>query len=410
MVMDEDASAFLYGTFLGGGMSATHVDGGTSRFDKRGIVYHAVCAGCGGISDFPSVNAPARHRQNRAANGARCNNAAFKFDLALLNASLRTNSVAFDTPGLDSLCFPSSIVFENLSSGAKYYEWDLGDGTIITTASTTPITHSYEKAGVYHVKLTAFNNETCEGTDIASTVVSVFDPDVEVVDDSSICYGSNFQLFATGGTTYFWESEDGTFTSFSSSPVVSPTDTTLYHVTITHSSGCQLTDSVLISVAPTVEYDFNVEKKYDCWNRPTAYFTYSTTADEDKYTFTWNFGDGTISNENPSKHDYDSDSTYLITLSVSDEFCTYQSSQELTVTTVKIPNVITPNGDDKNDKLIINEEEVELKVYNRWGKLLYGEENYQNIWPPDNLVSGIYYYYINIKNEATCKGWIHIIK
>jgi gliding motility-associated-like protein len=163
-------------------------------------------------------------------------------------------------------------------------------------------------------------------------------------------------------------------------------------------------------VAPTVDYDFKVEKKYDCWNRPTTYFTYSTTADEDKYTFTWNFGDGTVSNENPAKHDYDFDSTYLITLSVSDEFCTYQSSQALTVTTVKIPNVITPNGDDKNDKLIINEAEVELKVYNRWGKLLYGEENYQNIWPPDNMVSGIYYYYINIKNEAACKGWIHVIK
>ena len=46
MVLTDDGTEFLYGTYLGGTQSATHVDGGTSRFDKGGVVYHAVCAGC----------------------------------------------------------------------------------------------------------------------------------------------------------------------------------------------------------------------------------------------------------------------------------------------------------------------------------------------------------------------------
>ncbi|MFC7666864.1 hypothetical protein ACFQT0_05110 [Hymenobacter humi] len=42
-----------YGTFFGQqGGRGEHVDGGTSRFDKRGVVYQAVCA-CGGSQGFP---------------------------------------------------------------------------------------------------------------------------------------------------------------------------------------------------------------------------------------------------------------------------------------------------------------------------------------------------------------------
>ena len=46
MVLTDDAKQFLYGTYMGGADSRTHVDGGTSRFDKKGVVYHAVCSGC----------------------------------------------------------------------------------------------------------------------------------------------------------------------------------------------------------------------------------------------------------------------------------------------------------------------------------------------------------------------------
>lgn len=66
-----------YATYYGGMVTNEHVDGGTSRFDKRGVVYQAVCAGCGGSSDFPTTPG-AWSRQNRSNN---CNNAVFKIDL-----------------------------------------------------------------------------------------------------------------------------------------------------------------------------------------------------------------------------------------------------------------------------------------------------------------------------------------
>lgn len=74
-----------YATFFGeNGGSGEHVDGGTSRFDKRGMVYQAVCGGCGGTQGFP-VPPTASYFNTR--NGYRnCNNAAFKVDFGMVVA------------------------------------------------------------------------------------------------------------------------------------------------------------------------------------------------------------------------------------------------------------------------------------------------------------------------------------
>ena len=38
-VLSTNATSLLYATYFGGALSREHVDGGTSRFDKKGIVY-----------------------------------------------------------------------------------------------------------------------------------------------------------------------------------------------------------------------------------------------------------------------------------------------------------------------------------------------------------------------------------
>jgi gliding motility-associated-like protein len=70
-----------YATFFGEfGGRGEHVDGGTSRFDKRGLVYQAVCGGCGGSSGFPTLPSASFSTTNNYRN---CNNAAFKIDFGL---------------------------------------------------------------------------------------------------------------------------------------------------------------------------------------------------------------------------------------------------------------------------------------------------------------------------------------
>ena len=175
--LTDDASQFLYATYLGGTQSRTHVDGGTSRFDKSGIVYHAVCSGCAAFnasskatSDFPTT-AGAWSRTNKSTN---CNNAAFKFDLSVLKARLQTNSVKLDMPGLNRVCIPDKIAFQNKCIGGETFQWDLGDGTVMTKNDTVAIFYQYKSPGRYKIKLKAIDLQTCIGVDSAYTFVDVF--------------------------------------------------------------------------------------------------------------------------------------------------------------------------------------------------------------------------------------------
>jgi len=67
------------------------------------------------------------------------------------------------------------------------------------------------------------------------------------------------------------------------------------------------------------------------------------------------------------------------------------------------PNVITPNGDNLNDKLeikgLLNGAYTDkvLIVYNRWGKKVYESNNYQNDFDGQGLPDGVYYYVFTAK-------------
>jgi gliding motility-associated-like protein len=86
---------------------------------------------------------------------------------------------------------------------------------------------------------------------------------------------------------------------------------------------------------------------------------------------------------------------------------------------LNIPNLITPNGDAKNDVLFITDygtnHEIfpgaKISIYNRWGQAVFKSQNYDNKWDAANTSDGVYYYHL----EAGCgdddeyKGWIQII-
>ncbi|QMU27512.1 T9SS type B sorting domain-containing protein [Adhaeribacter radiodurans] len=75
-----------------------------------------------------------------------------------------------------------------------------------------------------------------------------------------------------------------------------------------------------------------------------------------------------------------------------------------------IPNIITPNNDGLNDTfaLALSCQKVDLKVYNRWGKLVYEQAEYQNTWNGANLPEGTYYYQLHSSNGLSWKGWVEI--
>jgi PKD repeat protein len=137
-------------------------------------------------------------------------------------------------------------------------------------------------------------------------------------------------------------------------------------------------------------------------------FRYTT---QDSYTYTWNLGDGTTSTEKDFTHTYPADGSYAVTVKSNNDYCTYTESIFVNIVTIKVPNVITANSDERNDVLQIQApDQVDLKLYNLWGQLIFHDENYRNTWSAAGLSTGVYYYTIDVHNEATCKGWVHVIK
>jgi gliding motility-associated-like protein len=73
--------------------------------------------------------------------------------------------------------------------------------------------------------------------------------------------------------------------------------------------------------------------------------------------------------------------------------------------TITIPNVITPNGDGKNDFFPDNSAKgllFTIKIFNRWGKIVYDSQSEIQGWDGKNnegtlLSAGTYYFVMNIK-------------
>lgn len=123
-VLERDAQSLLYGSYLGGSTSGEHVDGGTSRFDKFGVVYQSVCGGCGGNSDF-ETSTGAFSATNNSAN---CNNLVFKFDFELVpNAD-------FTVSNLEG-CAPLTLTFDNESNDTINSVWNFPNVPGVTQIS-----------------------------------------------------------------------------------------------------------------------------------------------------------------------------------------------------------------------------------------------------------------------------------
>lgn len=76
-----------------------------------------------------------------------------------------------------------------------------------------------------------------------------------------------------------------------------------------------------------------------------------------------------------------------------------------------IPNIITPDGDGKNDTFRIVGLPVgpwQLRVYSRWGKQVYINENYQQDWNAKELPAGNYFYYLQHDTQPSIRGWIQV--
>lgn len=108
-VFRRDALELLYATYFGGNRTDDHVDGGTSRFDKRGVIYQSVCSSCppssdnqnSRVSDFPTT----KGAFSELNPSPRCSNASFKLAFGNLNRPPELRDTLYEVTALDTLFF-----------------------------------------------------------------------------------------------------------------------------------------------------------------------------------------------------------------------------------------------------------------------------------------------------------------
>ena len=84
------------------------------------------------------------------------------------------------------------------------------------------------------------------------------------------------------------------------------------------------------------------------------------------------------------------------------------------ISVCQIPEGISPNGDGYNDTFILKGYNVNtLYIYNRYGKLVYKANNYNNDWAGESnegkkLPVGTYFYHMVYDSSLQKTGWVYL--
>ena len=230
-VLDPDATGLSFGTYYG---MANHVDGGTSRFDKSGVVYQGVCSCLGGGFVMDTNNGAWAEDQS-----TNCDIGVFKIDF-----DVPTVTAFAAVEPASSGCAPFNVDFEYTGKNGTVFEWDFGDGN--SSTSENPST-TFAEAGTYEVRFVASNEGACNEQDTFFIQINVLDNTSSVI-DTTIC-GENDGFFVNATTTnanYLWN--DG---------IINATRTIseegIFWVDISI-SGCTSRDSFIINFEPGLEF------------------------------------------------------------------------------------------------------------------------------------------------------------
>lgn len=331
-VLKKNAAAQLFGSFFGEnnapGTGCDHVDGGTSRFDRNGKIYQAICGNCniGSRPVYPTTPG-AWSTVNNAVGGGECNLTMLKIDMNLsgVRAGIQStiNGVPRDTAG----CQPLTVDFTDTLATGVSYEWYFGDGSPMLPTTVPNATHTYLNIGTYNVMLVAIDPATCNVRDTSYMKIRVgnllatpaFVP-VKLPPCGSFNYQFNNTTIAPPtrpftNQSFVWDFGDGSPKVVAGGGPVLHTfagpGTYNVKLLLQDTVYCNAPDSLVIplSVADNVKAQFTTP--------PTGCIPYTPVFNNTSLaaqSFLWNFGDGNTSTAANPTYTYSSPGTYTITL------------------------------------------------------------------------------------------------
>ncbi len=192
--------------------------------------------------------------------------------------------------------------------------------------------------------------------------------------------------------------ETGYDTTFTINPMYVTFDSAGYYnvsVWMSTAPGCadsnRINNAIRVSDFPHADFELSPT---EADNGEIVYF-YNHSQGIPPLYYSWNFGDGSSSNEEEPTHHYHVNSSEIMTvrLSVSNEDgCSDDTSAVVTVVdnfALYVPNAFTPNGDNNNDVFLPRVNDVAyycLEIYDRDGNLFFKTEDPEMPW--DGTING----------------------
>ncbi|MBR9860314.1 PKD domain-containing protein [bacterium] len=341
-------------------------------------------------------------------------------------------------------CGPYTVTVRSKSTNVTDFIWSMGDdnNTTYSYKSDTAITFTYQNPGIYYIYLEGadsfYNSKTnnyytCTALfpdtvgvakPILKRVIVLPTPEVGFTWDGPACKDAELSFYNTSNSRYddfTWVFNTDTFRTNRDTISYAFSDTGYLNVDIfptytpvgIYEKPCfdSLQQQVYVS---EVIADFTIQRDNLCSIFMVEDSSYNAT------TYSWDFdhpqsGDENFAETREASHDYGRDTGFFdICLTVSNKYgCLDTACKEVEARYTEyssLYNVFTPNGDGVNDDYgmdLINPKLYDLRIYNRWGELVYRSLDPNNRWDGslfnsgEELPAGEYFYIFKFSFECT---------
>ena len=317
-----------------------------------------------------------------------------------------------------------SVIASGGTGGSLIYSWTpttgLSSSVISNPISTPATTTTYT---VYVKDATG-----CPGNSASTTIVITPlpvvsftpTPPLPAMGCAPLTINLKDETYPTG-MSRIWDFGDGN-TSTDLSATHTYQSPGLYSIKLFEfsSTGCKdeftQTDAIIVLSQPKAEFTWNPQ--IGTRLNPLINFVNLTTPIDNSFTWDWSFsgpmpdssillGNSSLQNPSYTFPDKRDEQEYKVTLIANSDFgCSDTNSYKVKIIDdlLLFPSVLTPNGDGVNDKFVIGAlmkgggyTEMQVIIYNRWGKKIYENNNYKDDFGGEGLPDGVYYVTIKAK-------------
>ena len=277
-----------------------------------------------------------------------------------------------------------ALVANGVGTGGSYV-WDNGS----TTSTTYSITDNPTTTTVYTVVGTDANS--CQSIPQTATVtVNQFPTAQTVTGNTFVCRGyeaSPVTLSVQSGAVGYWTGPAPSTATISTTSSASITQGGIY--VFTSHNGCGNTPSLPFTViADSVVANFTANPTGGQTPVTVSYTNTSVALPGNTLGYFWEFGNNATSTQTNPSEVFTAAGVYQTMLIATDNLgCKDTATAYIVVKDVPeviiIPNIFSPNGDNINDQFFITGtgiSNLECKIYDRWGLLLYNWDGIDGFW------------------------------